>query len=329
MRFLVIGANSFSGSHFVARLLQEGHTVFGVSRSAEPSPAFLPRLWTQTPHDRYTFLQQNLNNLDSTFGDFLTDSRPDYVVNFASQGMVAQSWDSPWDWFQTNTVGLSLLLDYVRNIPNLLKYVHISTPEVYGSTSGWIRETFNFAPTTPYATSRAAGDWHVMNLHRSMDLPVVITRAANVYGPGQQIYRVVPRAFVAAEFGETFPLEGGGLSTRSFIHIEDVVDATYRLALSDVVGESFHISTDQLVSIRELVGHIADIAGVDSEDLVRDAPERLGKDDSYQLESSSIREKTGWEPTWDLGAGLESVSGWVKQNRDELATLPRTYVHKQ
>lgn len=329
MRFLVIGANSFSGSHFVARLLDEGHEVFGVSRSAEPAFPFLPRKWREAAPGRYSFFKTNLNHLDYAFEEFLAHSRPDFVVNFAAQGMVAQSWDSPWDWYQTNTVGLSTLLDYLRRIPSLRKYVHVSTPEVYGSTKGWIKESFEFAPTTPYATSRAAGDWHVMNLRRSMDFPAVITRSANVYGPGQQIYRIVPRAFIAAEFGETFPLEGGGTSTRSFIHIADVVEATYRLTLSDLMSDSFHISTNQLISISELVGHVAQIAGVRTEKIVRNAPVRLGQDDSYQLDSSSLRKTVGWEPQFDLNAGLESVSAWVKENRNALVSVPRTYLHKQ
>ena len=326
-KYLVVGANSFSGSHFVSYLLEQGHDVLGISRSPEPAFPFLPRLWS-TSEGTYTFMQVDLNAHNADFFADIAGQRPQVVVNFAAQGMVAQSWDTPWDWFQTNTVALSRFLQQLMGLPSLEKYVHISTPEVYGSTDGWIKESWDFRPSTPYATSRAAGDWHVANLSKVKGLPIIVTRAANVYGPGQQLYRVIPRAFLSGILGERFPLHGSGESTRSFIHIRDVVDATYRLAEGDFAETVFHISTEELVSIRSLVNVVARVLGSGNSLALEDLPERDGKDLTYQLDSGLLRGVTGWSDTISLEQGLSDVYDWALQHLDELRDLPKNYVHK-
>lgn len=326
-KYLVVGANSFSGSHFVAHLLSRGHEVVGFSRSQEPDYPFLPRLWSDLPGS-YSFCQVDLNSDGPGLGILISEFGPEIVVNFAAQGMVAQSWEEPWDWFQTNTVGLSYLLQALVGLKSLRRYVHISTPEVYGSTAGWVPESWDFRPSTPYATSRAAGDWHVANMAKIMGIPAVLTRAANVYGPGQQLYRVIPRAFLSGMLGESFPLHGDGSSTRSFIHIRDVCEATYLLAEGVIENEVFHISTNELISIRSLVATIGDMLSSDYSLDIAMLPERAGKDDSYQLDSSLLRKTTGWSETVSLETGLRDVYEWVRGHFDVLQSLPRDYVHK-
>lgn len=326
-RYLVLGANSFSGSHFVAGLLAKGHEIMGVSRSPEPELPFLPRLWSTFPGS-YSFVQFDLNTSVASFRSRVESFRPDVVVNFAAQGMVAQSWETPWDWFQTNVVGLSRVLDVLLGLPALKKYVHVSTPEVYGSTGGWIQESWDFHPSTPYATSRAAGDWHVSNLASVKGLPIVITRAANVYGPGQQLYRVIPRALLSGFLGESFPLHGAGDSTRSFIHIRDVVAATYGLAEGDFAESVFHISTHELISIRALVEKIDHQLEDKFKITIERLPERDGKDFTYQLDSGLLRRTTGWSDTIPLGEGLLDVKRWVEKHLDVLKSLPKDYLHK-
>src|SRR5207245_8557556 len=121
-----------------------------------------------------------------------------------------------------STVGVHARL---RAFNFLKKYVHITTPEVYGSTVGFIDESAPFNPSTPYAVSRAAGDMSLKTYHANYGFPVVYTRAANVFGPGQQLYRIVPRTILSIKLGRKLQLDGGGSSQRSFIHISDVSDA--------------------------------------------------------------------------------------------------------
>lgn len=326
-RFAVIGSNSFSGSHFVAKLLASGHEVLGISRSAEIERVFRPYGWESQPTG-FSFRQADLNDT-AAIGTILQGFSPEVVVNFAAQSMVAQSWDNPEHWYQTNVLGLVSLTRRLERLPSLERYVHVTTPEVYGSTGGWIAESRNFHPTTPYAISRAAGDMHLFAMQETRGFPVCFTRAANVYGPGQQLYRIVPRTLLFARLRRQLRLDGGGRSTRSFVHVADVADATYRIAQRGLPGEAYHISTDEIVSIRELVERACILADVEFSDFVVEGPERPGKDDAYMLESAHLRSAMGWQPHVSLDIGLVDTLAWIDNNLDALTTAPDTYIHKE
>lgn len=195
-----------------------------MSRSTEPHEAFLPYRWGDTAK-AFRFFPYNLNkHLDEIMG-LLDKELPAYVVNFAAQSMVGESWKYPEHWFQTNVVATVKLHDQLRQRDYLQRYVHITTPEVYGSTDGFIREDAPFNPSTPYAVSRAAADMSLRTFFDAYKFPVVFTRAANVYGPGQPLYRIIPRTILFLKIGRKLSLHGGGHSRRSFIHMRDVSDA--------------------------------------------------------------------------------------------------------
>ena len=261
--------------------------------------------------------------------DLINDVEPEIVVNFAAQGMVAESWLNPTHWYQTNVIAQVALHDALRQKTFLKKYVHVTTPEVYGSTDGnWIKEHQNFAPSTPYAISRAACDLHLQSLHKAYGFPVVFTRAANVYGPGQQLYRVIPRTMLSALTGEPMQLHGGGQSIRAFIHIKDVVRATLKLATEGQSGSTWHLSGKDCTSIKELVNQICTLTEANFDDLVQNSDERLGKDQSYLLDSSAIREVHGWSDQISLQDGLKETLSWVETNLDTLKNLSWCYQHK-
>lgn len=325
--FLVIGSNSFSGSQFIDFLLNKDQSVIGVSRSHEIHSVFLPYK-KSNKLEGYQFEQIDINKNLSELSDLLSDKKPSYVVNFAAQGMVAQSWQMPEHWYQTNVVGQVKLHDMLRKLSFIKKYVHVTTPEVYGSTDGWITENLNFNPSTPYAVSRAACDLHLMSFFKAYQFPVVFTRAANVYGPGQQLYRIIPRAMLCARLGKKMRLDGGGKSVRSFIHIRDVADATFRIALNGRIGETYHISTREYLSIRALVEKIADLTKVAFVDLAEISEDRLGKDQAYLLESQKLRQELGWSDIVNLDSGLSDTLSWVDSNLRILQEQNADYIHK-
>ncbi|MDG2243341.1 MAG: GDP-mannose 4,6-dehydratase [Rhodospirillaceae bacterium] len=326
-KVLVLGSNSFSGTSFISYLLDQGIDVVGASRSEEPDPVFLPYRWEKKP-GTFHFEKVDLNHDLDSLVSMINTERFSTIVNFAAQSMVGQSWDHPEDWMMTNVVSASKLAEKLRHIDFLDKYVHVTTPEVYGSTDGWIIEDQKFAPSTPYAVSRAAGDMTFDIYRESFGLPVVGTRAANVYGPGQRLYRIIPRTILSVLLGDKLQLHGGGVSTRSFIHMDDVSLATWAVAQNAPVGETYHISTPKIVSIRELVELICAMLDAPFEDCVDVAPDRVGKDDAYWLNSDKIRSTLGWTDQISLETGLEHCIGWAKDNLETLRKQPLSYFHR-
>lgn len=322
----VIGSNSFSGASFVDFALKQGVKVIGTSRSAEPIPALLPYKWHD--HSNFAFHQLDLNKDLKAIDELLHEVKPKHVVNFAAQSMVGESWQNPADWFMTNVVSTVKLHDALRKCDFLERYVHVSTPEVYGSCSGFVDEDFPFNPSTPYAVSRAAADMSLRTFHAAYNFPVVTTRAANVYGPGQQLFRIIPRTILFILLGRKLQLHGGGVSTRSFIHMADVSDATWKIMTLGHNGDTYHISTSEVVSIKDLVERICKKLGVNFDDHVEVVGERMGKDSAYHLDSTKVRAELGWSDKVSLDQGLDESIAWVRNNFDALKASSYDYSHK-
>ena len=329
-KIFVIGSNSFSGASFVDFALGTGAEVIGASRSAEPHAAFLPYRWDSTAAElaRFRFEKLDLNHDTDRIAAAIEAFRPDYVVNFAAQSMVAESWLYPEHWYQTNVVANVRLHEKLRKFDFLKKYVHVSTPEVYGSCSGNVTEAAPFNPSTPYAASRAACDLHLMTFFKNYKFPVVFTRAANVYGPGQQLYRIIPRTALFIRTGRKLQLHGGGRSVRSFIHIRDVSDGTLRVARQGVPGETYHLSTPLNQSIREIVEAICRQLGANFNEVVEVVGDRPGKDAAYLLDSGKARRTLGWTDQVSFEQGLRETLAWLDRNLDALRLQPVDYIHK-
>lgn len=326
-RFAVIGSNSFSGASFIAEALRGGADVLGISRSAEADEAFLPYQWA--PHDRFQFRQLDLNRDLDQIDAALRDFQPEYVVNFAAQGMVAQSWLHPEHWYRTNTVAMALLHERLRKMPFLKKFVQASTPEVYGSTSGLVPETAPFRPSTPYAISKAACDMNLLAYQKAYGFPAAFTRAANVCGPGQALYRIIPKTILCILTGKKLRLEGGGFSVRSFIHIRDVADATLRVARQGQPGEVYHLSTPVNQTIRELVEEICRQMDAPFDQHVEVTPARLGQDAAYLLDSTKARTQLGWSPQLSVADAIRDTAAWLRERLDRLHVMPDQYQHKE
>jgi len=327
LKYLVIGSNSFSGASFADFALGQGAEVIGVSRSPEPHRAFLPYRWSGRDAG-FRFRQVDLNHDLDALMQLMDAERPQVVVNFAAQSMVAESWANPDHWMMTNVVSTVRLHERLRHCDYMDRYVHVTTPEVYGSTGGFIDEQTPFNPSTPYAVSRAAGDMSLRTFFKAYGFPVLFTRAANVFGPGQQLYRIVPRTVLFVRMGRKLQLHGGGHSERSFIHATDVSDATVRIAAGGRPGETYHISTPRIVTIRQLVEMICSMMGKRFEDHVEVVGERLGKDAAYQLDSGKLRSELGWTDRITLEQGIEETIAWVDRFLDDLKAEEMNYVHK-
>jgi dTDP-glucose 4,6-dehydratase len=326
----VLGANSFSGQDFVDLLLGETDArVVGVSRSPQRSPMFLRYLSrTNGAMTRYSYHELDLNRDMEALLALLDELRPDAIVNFAAQSEVAPSWDHPEHWYQTNTVSLARLVNHLRRHDYLQRYVHISSPEVYGTCSGTVTEDAPLNPSTPYAASKAAADVLLQTYLRQFGFPVLWVRATNVYGARQQLFKIIPRSAIFLRLGKTIELHGGGSAVKSYIHVRDVSRGELAVLRSGETGQVYHLSPDAGVMVRDVVRMICERAGRSFENTAKAVDERPGQDAAYVIDSSKARAQFGWSPRIGLEQGLDEVMGWVHDHWRDIQTMPLRYVHK-
>lgn len=327
---MVLGASSFSGDNFILNCLNTGIDVLAVGRTDNRETPFSSISSRRTNFSSELFYYQfDLNYQLSEIVDLARKYQVDQIVNFAAQSMVSQSWDQPEDWYSTNVTSLAKLASGLRQIPNIRTFVQFTTPEVYGSTAGWIKESYSFSPTTPYAISRAAGDWHLKSLFDQLQFPVIFTRAANVYGPHQRLYRIIPRLVYSGIKGIKVPIHGGGTSIRAFISGDDVSRALNLILTNGILGNTYHISTQELSRILDIGVKIAAMLNIDAENLMEVAPERTGKDFAYQLNSDKIRTELGWQEEISLTEGIQNCIDWVNTNIDGFRMSDLEYFHRK
>ena len=326
-KIVVLGSNSFSGSSFVNYLLNKNYNVFGISRSKQQK-FFFSKYHFNKNIQNFNFKQINLNNTKKIIS-VLDEFKPEYIINYSAQSMVSESWDFPLDWYYTNVIGTISLVESLRNKEYLKKYIHFSTPEVYGSTNQYIKEGQKFNPSTPYAVSRATSDFHIDLLNKEFNFSSIITRASNVYGECQSLYRIIPITIIKILKNEKLFLHGGGKSERSFIHIDDVNSALIKILNKGTVGNTYHIATKDKISIYNLVKKITNLMDYDIKDLIINTSDRLGKDKNYFLNSNKIRDELKWNDRINLDKGLKKVIDWASVNFSLLKDVKTNYVHKK
>ena len=305
MHIAVIGASSFSGRAFCEVAVEHGAEVVRLSR-----PEF--------------DLNTNMRGIMRAISANLCD----YVVNYAALNMVGESWQHAADYMRTNALAVTTLADALSKYGGLRKYLHVSTPEIYGpSAEVAIRETTHYQPSTPYAVSRAAADMQLIAYHNTYGLPVCFTRTVNVYGPGQQPYRIIPKTVLCCELGSVLQLHGGGTSARSFIHVRDMAEAAWTVLTKGNPGEAYHASGPEEITIFALVERIIGMIGARFRDVVVMDEDRPGKDRLYRLDDSKLR-GLGWEPKIGLDKGLRETVNWFRERAGRYTLEQLEYEHR-
>lgn len=327
-KILVLGANAFSGQDFVDLLLDDSaNRVVGVSRSPERSSLFL-RYRTRENLGAYEYHQLDMNRQMPELLELLDRERPQWIVNFAAQSEVAPSWDHPEHWFQTNTVALSLLVNHFRRCDYLERYLHVSSPEVYGTCEGVVKEDAPFNPSTPYAASKAAADMLLSTYRSQFEFPLLTVRATNVYGARQQLFKIIPRSAIYIRQGRRIPLHGGGVAVKSYIHVRDISRGELAILERGQLGEVYHLSPAEGIAVRRVVETIAERMGKTLDEVADIVDERPGQDAAYVIDSSRARSELGWLPEIGFSEGIDEVAQWVEAYWDEILQQPLDYQHK-
>ncbi|UTJ06380.1 GDP-mannose 4,6-dehydratase [Arcobacter roscoffensis] len=329
MKYLVLGSNSFSAGSFINYILNEekDSKVFAISRSEEYHKTQLAYKNNES-YSNVNFYQYDLNENIDDIVKLIQEENIEYIFNFAAQGMVAQSWKNPEQWFNTNTLSLVKLLDKIYKFKFIKKFVQISTPEAYGPCNN-IKESMNFHPSSPYAASKASADLILYSYFITHGFPINYTRASNVYGAYQQLYRIIPKTILMIKKGEKLELHGAGKAIRSFIHIDDVSTATLKIAKEAKAGEIYHLSDDKTISIYDLVELICNQMNVDINNHIEIVEDRVGQDSLYLMNNEKLKDDLDLTIQKSLKDGIREVISWIESNYNTLKDSPDYYIHKK
>lgn len=237
----------------------------------------------------------------------------DLVVNFAAETHVDRSITDPSIFVKTDVLGTYNLLEHVRKY-DVDKYLQISTDEVYGSIeNGSFSEESNIDPSSPYSASKAGGDMLVRAYYKTYELPVLITRSSNNYGPYQYPEKLIPLFILNAVEDKELPVYGDGKNVRDWIYVMDNCKGVDTVMNKGKFGEVYNIGGGNEKTNLKITHLILDILGK-PDSLITFVEDRLGHDRRYSLDSSKTR-ALGWKPEWSFEDGLRETVKWYKENK--------------
>jgi dTDP-glucose 4,6-dehydratase len=326
--YVILGGNGVFGVHCAAYLLKNADPkkVICVGRNPEKPEPFTLNLGKDDP--RYLYYQIHAVYEHDRMMEMLDAERPDVIINFAAIAEPAVSFKKSWRYYDINVTALAKIAEDLMERDYLKRFIQIGTSELYGPVDTPSKESDPLKPSSPYAVSKAAGDMHLMAIHKFLNFPMNIVRPSNAYAPGQQLYRILPKSVMFGLLGRKLPLEGGGRAVKSYIHARDLARAIHLVIEKAPLGRTYNIGPKETISIRELVARTAEAMDLTLDELCDDVPDRLAQDTQYWLDSGLIKEDVGWEPEISLEEGIEEMVAWGRKYIEMIKDMPPNYTFR-
>ena len=303
---VITGGAGFIGCNFVHEMVEkyDHDLVIFDKLTYAANPEYLDDV-----KDKIEFVKGDI-------GDFEAVNRVmkdcDMVVNFAAETHVDRSIEDPGVFVKTDVIGTYNLLECVRKY-DIERYLQISTDEVYGSIdNGSFSEKSNIDPSSPYSASKAGADVLVSAYYKTYEIPVIITRSSNNFGPYQFPEKLIPLFILNAMKDKQLPVYGDGKNVRDWIFAPDNCAGVYTALTRGKLGEVYNIGGGNEKNNLEITNLILEILGK-PDSLITFVEDRLGHDKRYSLDSSKIM-KLGWKPEWKFEDALTLTINWYKDN---------------
>ncbi|WP_424002630.1 dTDP-glucose 4,6-dehydratase [Haloarcula salina] len=306
MRLLVTGGAGFIGSNFVSYILEHSKhsvvTVDSLTYAGEKS-----NLDAVRDHPDHEFVKGDIRERDLISG-LLEDC--DGVVNFAAQTHVDRSIEGAGPFVQTNVAGAQTLFEAALDA-DIERFVQISTDEVYGEIEdGAFTEADEVAPRNPYAATKASADLLGMSFYETHDLPVMLVRPSNNFGPHQHPEKLIPKLIRRASAGKSLPLYGDGTNVREWTYVEDTCRAVETVLEQGTVGEIYNAGSGNEQRNIDVAESIVEAVGAD-QNLIEFVADRPGHDQRYALDSSKLQ-SLGWEAERTFESGLNATVDYYR-----------------
>jgi len=325
-KYAVLGGGGGFGLNTSQFLLKQLDTtrVIGIGRNNPKPEYFTLKIGKDDP--RYSYHSYHITYELDLLMELLDKEKPEVIINYAAQGEGAASWKNCWRYFETNSMGLAKLTEELTKRDYLKRFIQIGTSELYGSVDKPSKEDSPINPSSPYAASKVAFDFHLLAISNVLKFPMNIIRPSNAYCPGQLLHRIIPRAIIAGLKGEKVPLHGGGKAEKSYLHGTDLSKAIYLVAKKAPFGKIYNVGPEKPISIRNLVEKIAEVMDLPFEKLCVLSEERMGQDSRYWLDSSEIQKDVGWKQEITLEDGLKDMINWGKKYLNQMQNCKYEFV---
>lgn len=330
---LVTGGCGFIGSNYVLEELETRPETRIINLDALTYAGNPDNLESLADHPGYRFVKGRIGDRELV-ARLLREVQVDAVVNFAAESHVDRSIKSPAIFVETNVLELTHLLQTVHQYEQGLsgeqrdgfRFLHVSTDEVFGSLAKDeppFSEASPFAPNSPYAASKAAGDHLVHSFHHTFGLPVLIANCSNNYGPLQFPEKLIPLMIFKALEGEPLPVYGDGSHIRDWLYVRDHVRAISVILGNGRVGETYCIGgeseRDNLTLVRTICSILDRLTPKRSgsyADQISFVKDRPGHDFRYAIDPTKLRRELGWRPQTNFDEGIEKTVKWYLDNQD-------------
>ena len=264
--------------------------------------------------ERYTLIKGNLCSYDLVY-HVIVSYKIDYVIHFAAQSHVQNSFEDALQYTKDNVFGTHNLLEAARKYGKVKKFIHVSTDEVYGESMIEHHETKKteesiLCPTNPYAATKASAELIAQSYYYSFNMPIIITRGNNVYGPNQYPEKIIPRFIKLLSENKKVTIQGDGSNVRAFIHVHDVVKAFDIILEKGVIGEIYNIGSDDneeytVKYVAEML--IKKIKKMDNyDDYIEYITDRPFNDKRYYISNQKIK-NLGWDITENFDEGINKL----------------------
>jgi dTDP-glucose 4,6-dehydratase len=307
---LITGGSGFIGSHVVEHFLKKYQYII-VNVDILDYPSLVDE--NHNTYENYFFYKTDIRNT-SEVSEIIKKHKIDTVMHFAAYTHVDLSFQNPDIFIDININGTQKLLQVAKE-NDIKRFVHVSTDEVYGDNKTNTTKTENemLNPTNPYSASKAGAEHMVHAHYHSFNLPVIVTRGNNVYGPRQFPEKLVPKMICRAFLGMDCCIHGMGECKRSFLFVEDVAKAFDVILHRGKVGETYNIGNTEERKVVDIVKDVIRLMGKEKEAKIYHTNDRFYNDSSYLIDSEKIH-KLGWKPKINFEDGLKRTIDWYIEN---------------